>query len=340
MSDTEMSPTNTMETASPAPRRKKWFLIFAAALLLLALVGAVVWALLPKTVTIQLCTQSLSYDSSGALANRTDYTYDDTGTLTNIQFYDADGKADGGHNYLYREGENGEITQRQELYQADGALTTWIEFTYDGEGRLLRNCYNFNGGEDAEYCVENSYDAKGQLVRQQDYDAEGAPLNRTEWTYDGKGNQIREQYYTQNGEPGDWTEHTYDAEGKDLGWQYYNADGSLGGRTEYTYDEQGNRIREQYYADGEHIRGTMTYTYDSGGRQTGKEGYGEDGAVISCSQYEFDEAGNQVLWREDQDGDGETDIWIEYTYKAFTVPKDSLAAKTNALKKQAASAAA
>ncbi len=340
MSDTEMSATNTMETTSPAPQHKKWFLIFAAVLLLLALVGAVVWALLPKTVTIRLCTQSLSYDSDGTLVSRTDYTYDDAGALLSIQFYDADGTADGGRKCTYREGENGEITQREGLYQADGELITWIEFTYDRTGRLLRNCYNFSGGEDAEYCFENSYDAKGQLVSQQNYDAEGAPLNRTEWTYDDKGNQIREQYYTQSGAPGDWKEHLYDANGQDLGWQYYNADGSLGGRMEYTYDEQGNRIREQYYADEEGTGWYMTYTYDSEGRQTGKEGYVEDGSVISRSQYEYDEAGNRFLLQEDQDGDGKTDIWMESTYEDFPVSKDSLAAKLDALKKQAASAAA
>lgn len=332
MSDSENFAPDPMDAASPAPRRSRRVLILAAVLLLLALAGGLVWVLRPKTATVWLCTQARSLDSSGTLVARNEYSYDDAGALLNVQFYDAGGEPDGRQSCTYREGANGEITQHYELYQVDGEPTTWIEYTYDRAGRMLSMRYNLNGGADAEFREENSYDAKGQLVSQQYYDADGQPRNRTEWAYDGNGNQTREQYYDQNGAPGDWAEHTFDAKGNELGWQYYRADGSLSDHMVYTYDSQGNRIREEYHLDGKQLSSYTEYVYDSDGNQTQKQEYQADGTVRGWARYAYDEAGNQILRQEDLDGDGKTDIWMESTYEAFTVPQDSLAAKVAALK--------
>lgn len=108
---------------------------------------------------------SMTYDATGNLTSRMEYTYNSNGQPETLTTYDAEGK----------------LTRRTErAYNSDG-LTTKVSW-YDAAGKLT-------GWRD---CVYNS---DGQTAKVIDYDADGTLTGWQEYIYDPDGNLDSTQYH-------------------------------------------------------------------------------------------------------------------------------------------------
>ena len=126
----------------------------------------------------------------------------------------------------------------------------WRKYTkeYNRKGELLRETlhWNFNG----HYII---WDYEDELcIRQTRY------VNNTDKiaeyfvnTYDEKGKLLRESQYDAADNLKSYTEYTWDETGKVRTRRYYSADGTLEDYSDViTYDEYGNKVMNEHYMDG------------------------------------------------------------------------------------------
>jgi RHS repeat-associated protein len=261
-----------------------------------------------------------TYDAQGRLASssgesglaRTEYGYDDAGTVTLTTAPSA--ASPGGTSRLY-------FNQFGRVARADDALGASLQYTYDtvgqivrvsdAEGRSTRNVYDNDGhltqvtdaaggitlmAYDGPYdrmtsltdalgrTTSYSYDTRGNLLASTD------ALGQTEsWTYDARGNAI-----TATNARKQTIGYTYDSSGRvtratlpdasTLNY-VYDARGNLTsttdatGTTTYTYDNITDRMTRKTDPTGK----ALEFTYDTAGRRrTLKD---STGAVLT---YEYD----------------------------------------------------
>lgn len=110
--------------------------------------------------------REITYNAEGTVIEQTDYTYDSDGILQEYRWtsytedggkqvsimdgnynmrssitYDASGAVTNVYNYVYEFDANGNKT-KQSVYQQDGSLLYWYEYTYDENGQLLDSEYH------------------------------------------------------------------------------------------------------------------------------------------------------------------------------------------------------
>lgn len=174
----------------------------------------------------------------------------------------------------------------QYLYDADGVLYEWGEYTYENgiltsEVHFYDNgvqkwgtAYNADGSENvyASYDREGmmtevylaEYDGNGRLYRKVYYEPWGLTIDSgmdsvlnngvAAWKiyeYDQNGDQIRDTDYNPDGSINSWQEYVYGPDGNMTGSTYFYADGTAGLYREYVYDENANLLSEmEYWGDG------------------------------------------------------------------------------------------
>ena len=128
------------------------------------------------------------------------------------------------------------------LYDETGDESLRREYTYDGQGRLIRE--KESGRQADSFSYEYSYDEQGRLDR------------TTRYLFH-------------------WVEligvHTYDEEGRLIDLTWVDSDGNaLYDRHSYLYNENGDLEKDIYYSDSEHPWNETVYAYDGNGNPTEK----------------------------------------------------------------------
>ena len=127
----------------------------------------------------------------------------------------------------------------------------WRKYTkeYNRKGELRRETlhWNFNG----QYIIWDYEDER--CIRQTAYNKGNDQIEEYYVnTYDDKGNLIRESQYDAADNLECYTEYTWDETGRVQTKKYYSADGTFqNDYNVYTYDEYGNKIMNECYRDGE-----------------------------------------------------------------------------------------
>lgn len=304
---------------------------------------------------------SLAWDPSGK-ATREEYTYDDKGRVQTIAMVYVNGDEESREIYAYTYDDADNLVKR-ELTDVNGKKKTWV-YTYDEKGRCIKE---ESGGEGyVDITITYAYDEADRLVLSYETYGDSDSWRKTENTYDANGNLLKNEYLTSKG--GGWTyEYTYDAEGNQISyshtlpdepdhWQKWYMEGdkkiseslsqghnyeksiSVDGKciywyfrrgndvteTDFTYDEQGNRLTELTWfgnSNGEYI----VYTYDDHNNLSQKTAYTitdrdrpEETATLykvrDAYTYVYD-ADGRILQQEHTDGYGSV-TKTEYTYDA------------------------
>lgn len=202
---------------------------------------------------VLLLTQT-RYSASGALLERTDFSYTD-GKVTTKTVKDGDGKV---------------TSQRLYTYNPQGLLIK--EFAQDGAGKPIST-------------FEYAYDAKGDRTSWIVKDSKGVEVAQTVYTYkDGRlqGAELRDGTGKKTGSG----LYEYTADGKIRAQKYYNALDSLI-RIESTYWD-GDRVqREERTTAGGQVQQRIDYTYGSSGELTQKVIEDFVGKSKKIIQYEY-----------------------------------------------------
>lgn len=270
------------------------------------------------------------------LGNGIDYSYDESGNLTAIEYED-------GSSETFEYNDNGDVTvsanrrgqeilysyneQSQLVSQINPDAEVPIEYTYDARGNL-DTVTDGNGTIDLDYdqsdrltkitypgdrFLEYTYDAGGRRTSMIDqdgkqvnygYDAAGRLASLT----DGNGDAIVSYEYDEVGRlaredkgNGTYTTYSYDLAGQLLSIENYAPDDTVNSSSVYTYDDLG-RQTSLTTLDGE-----WSYEYDAIGQLTGADFVSTNPDLSDRSlTYEYDAAGNRINTIENGESTGYT----------------------------------
>ncbi|MCX7748367.1 MAG: S8 family serine peptidase [Clostridia bacterium] len=180
--------------------------------------------------------------------------------------------------------------EKTELYVVpEKAGLLWKSFTYDKEGKVLREETSAGGK------VEYFYDADGNVEKNEVYMEEGRK-NTTEFVYNHLGKVVEKKVHIKAG---------------DLYPTHFDSKNARIVATRYTYDKNGNLLS---VTAPDQI--TTNYTYDNLNRKTGEikpgtDEYGKIKDIFSKTEYDFegnpktviDEKGNVVFYEYNQRGE-------------------------------------
>lgn len=164
----------------------------------------------------------------------------------------------------------------------DEPPTSWTIYTYDTDGRLIREDFYYN--DELHYYVEYEYDENDVMISDTEYSI----------LYNGEVHEVR-------------TEYIYDDEGRLSAEQAYQND-HQSWRIEYEYDEQDRLIKETLNS---RINSYFYYSYDENGNLSEKTSDGEFGVTVT--NYTYDE-NNRLINAEDYHDD-ELAYTYEYEYE-------------------------
>jgi RHS repeat-associated protein len=227
-------------------------------------------------------TETLHYDSTGALLGSSSVAYDAAGRRSAT--VDEEGKRS-----EFRYDGAGRLTEVWALIE--GTLVLQARYTYDERGRQLtqedalgrvtRYEYDAMGRRSARILPEGqresyAYDTQGRLAERQDFKG-----NATTYSYDALTDALLAEtpggtYSSQVG-----VAYTYDA----MGRRTRMTDAS--GTTTYTYDAQGRTATVTQFV-GTVAETTLSYSYDATSNLLGIQSSSSDGVDLS---YAYDELG-------------------------------------------------
>lgn len=160
----------------------------------------------------------------------------------------------------------------------DESPTSWTIYTYDTDGKLIKEDFYFN--DSLLHYIEYEYDENGFMISDTEYS----------YLYNGEVHEVR-------------TEYIYDDKGRLSAEQAYQND-HQSWRIEYEYDEQDRLIKDNYYS---RINSYRSYSYDENGNLSEKTDDGEFG--ITVTYYTYDEDNRPVSAEEYHEGE------LMYTYE-------------------------
>lgn len=221
------------------------------------------------------------------------------------------------------------------------------EYTYDANGRIVRDRRDENGDGLFDSTTEFDYREDGQVQEQRVSSAMGDSRYTT--VYDGQGRRIRfEQEYTGDGVVDECQRYTWGDHGRLVNEaQDDGCDGTLEAQTQFDYDALGNLIRKSSdnfggdgvidrieafeYTDSRHPHRLTRELKDPDGDGTWefvyRTTYSPEGDVLMYEADEDDgrsrtvsvrdENGRLVRQAYDAGADGTEDSVLEYTYDAL-----------------------
>lgn len=143
--------------------------------------------------------------------------------------------------YTYDYTYNPDGTRNSAIYTAPDGIGATHRFTYDENGRLLRETYEDASGVEL-YSCEYTYDEKGNAIAQDVVEGELAYRLEIEFVYDANGKLTREVCDYGEGVQ-ELLDYTYDENGNMIKKVFTSYDGSQI-CYEYTYSADGNVIKE------------------------------------------------------------------------------------------------
>lgn len=172
-------------------------------------------------------TRKLGYKANGNLWGWTDYAYDKQGRLVEEWEYDQDGNESVYYSYSYnQEGklqlQKSEMIQcsylydeagwlvQEKVYSAMDSSTVLKQYKYDKQGNKTEEKLTNEQNGETYYCWSYKYNSKGQKSEEKRSDSQ-----RLVYSYDDKGNIASQTEYDGQGQAlASWTyEYEYDEQG-------------------------------------------------------------------------------------------------------------------------------
>lgn len=226
-----------------------------------------------------------SYNPDATLQSATVTEYDDNHHPLLLKNYDGEGMLCEQISNIY---ENGRLTEQRQCY-GEGMPEYSTRMVYENDRLVRRDCYD----EDKFSYTERAftYNDKGQLVKEVEYDEDGNEMYVTVNEYDEDGhviNRVRDEVQQKDRRS---VTFEYDAQGRKIKDLIYNYDDALIAKIYYRYDND-NHLIEQEEEDLDHYRLT-TYEYD--GKNVVKVSvYDKDKNLLSYTTYTYDEEGRML----------------------------------------------
>lgn len=204
--------------------------------------------------------------------------------LTKEQYYDNGENI--GLSYTYEYDDNGYLTKRTELY-ASGAVSYWLEYENDAEGRELKETLYDNDG--MHIYRELEYDEAGNMIRKSEFEEDGTAGAQWQNEYDAAGNMIKSTIVFSTGRVYSIMEYEYDEHGNVTRYASLDGDGNVIESYRYEYE-----LREDGLPN-------VTKIYDS------------ENTVQRTKESEYDENGN-LIKETTFDNQNEIMMIVKYTY--------------------------
>lgn len=211
-------------------------------------------------------------------------------------------------NYNYNE--SGQLAECITYDSQDNTVYNRLMYSYDEKGLLCEE-REYNSAGELEETTIYTYDTEGRLLSEQNQDAEGTVNNCIEYVYDVEGMLQTEKTTWSDGE---YYVNNYDASGRRTSHSNHDKYGNLEYYLEYTYSEDGLETTITK------IQGTTSSVwyvikdiYNEKNELIEEWSYRADGAV-SLERWTYDEAGNKIQWAS-YDSYGVMDyLWETYEY--------------------------
>jgi antitoxin component YwqK of YwqJK toxin-antitoxin module len=175
-----------------------------------------------------------------------------------------------------------------------------------GQGIIETLPYLFN---------ETEYDAKGEIISQSNYSAEGLLVEKIVFEYDDQYRVVRQYYYTEPDEPSEIIQYERNEKGilvKDV--KKY-LDGSFD-TTTYHYDDEG-RLKEKITVDDEGATDVVEQFTWKGKQLEKRQVVDAEQNILSLEEFRYDDQGNIVEHQQMNDETGEN----QRTVSAFDAAK-------------------
>ena len=232
--------------------------------------------------TVYYPVKETSLYSDGSVDEVTVYTYDDKGgKLLKKELFDSDNVLQESESYEY----TGELLSVKKFFDKNGELQTYHKYEYDKDGNLVSDI-TFNPKDEVQSKSEYTWNEK-KKIKWSVFDASGALLGTTEYVYEGDLNTKiinkdsagnKAEYfvidYNANGLPVKKTE--FSADGKVLGARSFEykddllvlekvlrSNGSVKRKVVYSYDKAGNPVEIIYTDSADNVRERITKEYKS-----------------------------------------------------------------------------
>ena len=189
-----------------------------------------------------------------------------------------------------------DVLQRQTRYAADGSVLSWVDYTSNADGRMLKSVPHTPDGSYADGDVVSTYEyTNGYLTARTDYDA-ATGARRYRYKYDQDGNEVKWILYGEDGAVSMWYEDSFDGHGNVVSHVLYRPgeDSRVMNLREYDYDGQGNPTECRYVTESGTVLNRYTYrnVYDDAGRLIECEQTDVGGSVlVDWYRYRYDENG-------------------------------------------------
>lgn len=222
------------------------------------------------TETLREFSNNVTNDETDTL---TEYEYDEQDRVTAKKLYDADGVLTGGYTYEY--GENGLVSRRYDLDEADGE--TYTEYEYDENGKTVSETA-YEDDEAYDLYEYTEFDGGRVVLKANYFGGDVVSINSNTQTmydffageysiYDEQGRLVGSGvYFDESFDPASittpQTEIQYDENGRESGAVRYNEDGSVNDYRTNEYDAAGNLVKTTYYrGSDDSVSEYDTYTY-------------------------------------------------------------------------------
>lgn len=252
--------------------------------------------------------------------------------------------------YVYHYDEN--WVQTGATSYINDELDQEVTYELDLEHNQILKMTTVSGGITSVTESKNTYDDKGNLIRQESF-TDGVAGSVIEYTYDADGNRLSQTTTTNHPAMGLWVnKHTFDADGNMLTMEstIEGTDSFPGSGTfvTYTYDEYGNQIESvqtgytndpgavavagRTISEVSNGKITKTTSYDPDGnvteyREFTWEGnvqtenvYDPNGTLVLIGTRTYDDAGNLLISESMSPDHPDSASRSTYTYQAVEMP--------------------
>jgi len=223
-----------------------------------------------------------TYNPDATLLSATTTEYDDNHHPLLVKNYDGEGMLCEQVSSIY---EDGRLVEQKQCY-GEGMPEYTTRLVYENDRLLRRDCYD----EDEFSYTERvfTYNDKGQLVKDVEYDEDGNELYVTTMEYDENGRvnvRVRDEVQQHDRRT---VNFEYDEQGRKIKDLIYNYDEALIAKVYYRYDSE-NHLLEQEEEDLDHYRLTI-YEYE-GNNVVKISAYGKEKNLLSYTTYTYDAEG-------------------------------------------------
>lgn len=215
------------------------------------------------------------------------------------------------------------VREKSSYYSADNGISPdhildfKYEYTYDERERLAKKNF-INADGSISSWVEYEYDEAGNLSNEFQYYSGEEGVVKTRYIYDQNNRLI--EYVMDSPTSGDWHKYEYDANGNQITFINYALNGDTENYVEKIYDNNGRCISEidhnySFIIGNIEFVTTHQYEYDENDNVIKKITSTSTGSYYGWIQYEYDENGNMLKAVEYEENGKMTGSWTEYEYK-------------------------